>query len=69
MMKRPEGFPEEFWHDESPLECLRWLEETARFLREAGLYDDPSICLDLDWREQIRKIMDQRAVTDRILLP
>lgn len=60
-MQRPESWPEDLWHDESPLDCLIWLEETARFLWEAGLYEDQSTYLDPDWRERVQALMEQGA--------
>ncbi len=60
-MERPPGIPEEFWHNESPIECLRFLEETARFFWEMSIYNDASIYLDPDWREQLGALTHERA--------
>ncbi len=57
-MKRPDGVPEEFWHNEPCLAIFRAVEESAEFAQQMGVrWDEEAAYLPPDWRERVEKML------------
>lgn len=60
-MERPKDVPEEFWHNETPLACLRAVEEMAEFFWKLGVRrEDEEPRLPEDWRARVEALIRRR---------